>query len=44
MPKKFDKLAAEVKKEYEKKGYSPKRAAQIGFATAAKVAKEKKGK
>ena len=44
MPKKFDKLERKVEKEYIKKGYSRKRARSIGFATAYKIARKKKGK
>ena len=42
MPKKFDKLEKHIEREYEKKGYSRKRARNIGFSTAAKIARLKK--
>ena len=37
----FDKLAQHVEQEYLQEGYSPRRAAHIGKATAAKVYREK---
>lgn len=40
--KPFSNLSEKVTKEYEKKGYSRKKASQIGHATAGKVAQEKK--
>ncbi len=42
--KRFKKLAGHVTKEYEKKGYSKKRAEYIGKATAGKVFWRKYGK
>jgi hypothetical protein len=40
----FNKLKNKVTRNYEKKGYSKKRAEYIGRATAGKVAREKKAK
>lgn len=40
----FEKLARKVEAEYRKKGYSLKRAREIGQATAGKVANEKHAK
>lgn len=37
MPKKWEKLAERIHKEYEKKGYSHEDAKRIGYATATKV-------
>jgi hypothetical protein len=43
MPKKFDRLAEKVTREYEKKGVSKATAEKWGRATAAKVYREKEG-
>jgi hypothetical protein len=43
MPSRFDKLASEIAKEYEKKGVSPEKAKEIGEATAAKIGRRKYG-
>jgi len=40
----FSVLSGTVTREYERKGYSKKRASKIGHATAGKVAREKRGK
>lgn len=40
----FNKLDRKVTEEYEKKGYSKKKAEYIGRATAGKVAREKRSK
>ena len=40
----FQKLARKIRDEYRKKGYSLQRASEIGDATAAKVAREKRGR
>lgn len=40
-PSPFGKLSGKVTKEYERKGYSKAKAAQIGKATAGKIAREK---
>lgn len=40
----FDKLAAKIAREYEKKGISPKKAKLFGVETAAKVKREKENK
>ena len=40
--KKFVKLEKHVEREYEKKGYSRKKAEYIGKAVAGKVAREKR--
>lgn len=42
--KAFNRLKNRVSAEYRKKGYSAKRAAYIGRATAGKVAREKRRK
>ena len=42
--KKFVRLEKHVEREYEKKGYSPKRAEYIGKAVAGKVARERRKK
>lgn len=39
----FNRLAMKVAAEYRAKGYSPKKALEIGHATAGKVAREKRG-
>lgn len=47
MPKKFDKLEKKIEHEYEKKGYGKngkKRAKNIGYATASKIARKKSRK
>ena len=44
MGKKFNKLEKKIEKEYKKKGYSKKRAKSIGYATAGKIARKKRGK
>ena len=41
---KFDRLKNQIKREYEKKGYSSEEAEKIGEATAAKIGFEKYGK
>lgn len=40
----FTRLKTRVAREYERKGYSRKRAQHIGRATAGKVAREKRAK
>ncbi|MGH7239268.1 MAG: hypothetical protein ACREHG_04275 [Candidatus Saccharimonadales bacterium] len=40
----YKKLSGQVKREYERKGYSPKKANYIGNATAGKVKREKDAK
>ena len=40
---KFDKLAAEIAREYQREGYSPAEAERIGRATAAKIGRAKYG-
>lgn len=44
MGKKFDKLEKHIERSYEAKGYSHKEAKRIGFATAGKIYREKKGR
>ncbi len=44
MSKKFVKLEDRIELEYEKKGFSKKKAKYIGMASAGKVAREKKRK
>lgn len=41
---KFDRLKNQIKREYEKKGYSSEEAEKIAEATAAKIGFEKYGK
>ena len=43
MGKKFDRLEKKIEREYKKKGYSLKESKHIGFATAGKIFREKKG-
>jgi hypothetical protein len=40
----FKKLDSSITKEYEKKGYSKRKAEYIGRATAGKVAREKRAR
>lgn len=40
--KKFSILSGLITKEYEKKGYSKKRASYIGHATAGRIARRKR--
>ena len=44
MSKSFDKLKREIKDEYEKKGYSKKKADYIAKATAGEIARRKNKK
>lgn len=43
-PSKFSILSGKVTREYEKKGYSKKRASRIGHSTAGKIAHYKRGR
>jgi len=43
MSRRFNRLAGQVAREYERKGYSPSRARYIGRAVAGRVAHQREG-